>query len=47
VKAQNGNFSFQFRVSLRANPDIKFDYNQRSNIDQNRRPVETPTQTGN
>jgi hypothetical protein len=36
VKAQNGNFSFQFRVSLRANPDIKFDYNQRSNIDQQR-----------
>lgn len=32
VKAQNGNFSFQFRVSLRANPDIKFDYQQRSNI---------------
>lgn len=32
VKAQNGNFSFQFRVSLRANPDIKFDYHQRSNI---------------
>jgi hypothetical protein len=35
VKAQNGNFSFQFRVSLRANPDIKFDYNQRSNISNN------------
>ncbi|HEX6067052.1 MAG TPA: putative LPS assembly protein LptD, partial [Longimicrobiales bacterium] len=34
VKAQNGNFSFQFRVSLRANPDIKFDYHQRSNIRQ-------------
>ena len=29
VKAQNGNFSFQFRVTLRANPDIKFDYEQR------------------
>jgi hypothetical protein len=28
-KAQNGNFSFQFRVSLRANPDIKLDYEQR------------------
>jgi LptD protein len=28
VKAQNGNFSFQFRVSLRANPDIKLDYEQ-------------------
>ncbi len=26
VKAQNGNFSFQFRVNLRANPDLKFDY---------------------
>ena len=31
VKAQNGNFSFQFRVQLRANPDIKFDYQQRNN----------------
>jgi hypothetical protein len=29
VKAQNGNFSFQFRVHLRANPDIKVDYEQR------------------
>jgi hypothetical protein len=28
VKAQNGNFSFQFRVHLRANPDIKLDYEQ-------------------
>jgi hypothetical protein len=28
VRAQNGNFSFQFRVHLRANPDIKFDYSQ-------------------
>ena len=28
-KAQNGNFSFQFRVHLRANPDLKFDYEQR------------------
>jgi sec-independent protein translocase protein TatC len=37
VKAQNGNFSFQFRVSLRANPDLKFDYHQRSNIRQNGR----------
>ena len=37
MKAQNGNFSFQFRVALRANPDIKFDYNQRSNIDTSRR----------
>lgn len=36
VKAQNGNFSFQFRVSLRANPDLKFDYHQRSNIDRRR-----------
>ena len=32
MKAQNDNFSFQFRVSLRANPDLKFDYHQRSNI---------------
>jgi hypothetical protein len=31
VKAQNGNFSFVFHVSLRANPDLKFDYQQRSN----------------
>ena len=29
VKAQNGNFAFQFRVQLRANPDLKFDYEQR------------------
>ncbi len=29
VKAQNGNFSFQFRVHLRANPDLKIDYEQR------------------
>jgi hypothetical protein len=28
VKAQNGNFSFMFRVHLRANPDIKVDYSQ-------------------
>jgi hypothetical protein len=28
IKAQNGNFSFQFRVNLRANPDIKLDYSQ-------------------
>ena len=28
-KAQNGNFSFQFRVHLRANPDLKIDYEQR------------------
>ncbi|CAN5673189.1 hypothetical protein BH23GEM9_BH23GEM9_18720 [soil metagenome] len=28
VKAQNGNFSMQFRVHLRANPDIKLDYQQ-------------------
>ena len=32
VKAQNGNFSFMFNVRLRANPDIKFDYSQRSNV---------------
>ena len=30
VKAQNGNFSFIFNVALRANPDLKFDYSQRS-----------------
>jgi hypothetical protein len=30
VKAQNGNFSFVFNVALRANPDLKFDYSQRS-----------------
>jgi hypothetical protein len=29
VKAQNGNFTFQFRVALRANPDIKLDHLQR------------------
>jgi hypothetical protein len=29
VKTQTGNFSFQFRVHLRANPDIKLDYEQR------------------
>jgi len=28
AKVQNGNLSFQFRVSLRANPDIKLDYQQ-------------------
>ncbi|MEO5511603.1 MAG: putative LPS assembly protein LptD [Longimicrobiales bacterium] len=28
VKAQNGNFSFQFNVALRANPDIKLDWSQ-------------------
>lgn len=28
-KAQNGNFTFQFRVNLRADPDLKFDYAQR------------------
>lgn len=28
VRAQNGNFSFMFRVNLRANPDIKLDYTQ-------------------
>ena len=29
VRGINGNFSFQFRVQLRANPDIKVDYDQR------------------
>jgi hypothetical protein len=28
IKAQNGNFSFNFRVNLRANPDIKLDWSQ-------------------
>ena len=28
IKSQNGNFSFQFRVNLRANPDIKLDWSQ-------------------
>lgn len=28
MKAQNGNFSMQFRVHLRANPDVKLDYSQ-------------------
>ncbi|MEX0891881.1 MAG: hypothetical protein WEB88_06880, partial [Gemmatimonadota bacterium] len=36
VKAQNGNFSFQFRVQLRANPDIKVDYEQRSDLELSR-----------
>jgi hypothetical protein len=30
IRAQNGNFSFMFRVNLRANPDIKLDYEQRA-----------------
>jgi len=29
IRAQNGNFSFSFRVSLKAQPDLKFDYSQR------------------
>jgi hypothetical protein len=29
IRGINGNFSFQFRVQLRANPDIKVDYDQR------------------
>ncbi|MCI0433119.1 MAG: hypothetical protein L0271_05635 [Gemmatimonadetes bacterium] len=36
VKAQNGNFSFQFRVQLRANPDIKLDYEQRDVVQTSR-----------
>ncbi|MGQ0813532.1 MAG: twin-arginine translocase subunit TatC [Gemmatimonadota bacterium] len=32
MKSPNGNFSFVFNVKLRANPDIKFDYQQRSNV---------------
>jgi len=39
VKAQNGNFSFQFRVALRANDALKFDYEQRDNA---RRGLTTP-----
>jgi hypothetical protein len=31
LKAPNGNFLFQFRVNLIDNPDIKLDYDQRSN----------------
>jgi len=31
IKAPNGNFSFSFHVQLRANRDIKFDYEQRGN----------------
>lgn len=31
LKAQNGNFTFMFDVSLRANQDLKFDYSQRGN----------------
>jgi hypothetical protein len=38
IKAQNGNFSFMFRVHLRANPDIKVDYSQR--------PAGVPPRTG-
>jgi hypothetical protein len=38
VKAQNGNFSFQFRVHLRANPDIKVDYEQREQRAREQRP---------
>ena len=30
VKAQNGNFTVQFRVNLKAQPDLKFDYRQAS-----------------
>lgn len=30
ARVQNGNFTFQFRVSLRDNPDLKVDYEQRS-----------------
>jgi hypothetical protein len=29
IRAQNGNFAFQFYVALRANPDLKLDYDQR------------------
>jgi hypothetical protein len=30
IKAQNGNFAMQFRVELRDNPDLKLDYDQRT-----------------
>lgn len=30
VRAQNGNFTFQFHVQLKSRPEIKFDYEQRS-----------------
>ncbi|MFP4623009.1 MAG: putative LPS assembly protein LptD, partial [Gemmatimonadota bacterium] len=30
IKAQNGNFAMQFRVQLRDNPDLKVDYDQRT-----------------
>jgi hypothetical protein len=33
VRTQTGNFSFQFRVALRANRDIKLDYEQRERQD--------------
>jgi len=38
VKAQNGNFSFTFNVQLRANRDIKLDYEQRDLQPYNTRP---------
>ena len=30
VRAQNGNFTFQFLVQLKSRPEVKFDYEQRS-----------------
>jgi hypothetical protein len=30
VKSPNGNFSFSFSISLRDQPDIKFDYDQQT-----------------
>ncbi len=38
VKVQNGNFSLQFRVSLRDNPDLKVEYEQRSDPPRTRSP---------
>jgi hypothetical protein len=32
VKSPNGNFSFNFSISLRDQPDIKFDYDQQTYV---------------
>ncbi|HUG41994.1 MAG TPA: putative LPS assembly protein LptD [Longimicrobiales bacterium] len=34
IKAQNGNFAFSFRVNLLDNPDLKLDYDQRTDPSQ-------------
>ncbi|NIP81069.1 MAG: hypothetical protein GWM90_18360, partial [Gemmatimonadetes bacterium] len=36
IKAQNGNFAMQFRVQLRDNPDLKLDYDQRTDPSERR-----------